>query len=61
MALFSPAVRFVAQLWYAIDAGNAVRHGMPVSEKAKQHCMTTPAPASQEVSSDAVVAGPATA
>ena len=40
MTPFRPLVNLLAQLWFALDAASAVRHGKPVSERARAYCMT---------------------
>lgn len=40
MNIFRPALSLVRAMWFAIDAGNSVRHGKPVSDKAQRYCMT---------------------
>ena len=37
---FRPFLNLVAQLWFALDTASAVRHGKPVSERARAYCMT---------------------
>lgn len=39
MSPFRPLVDLLAQLWFSLDAANALRHGNPVSERARAHCM----------------------
>ena len=36
---FRPFLDLVAQLWVALDTASAVRHGKPVSERARAYCM----------------------
>lgn len=44
MTPFRPVVDLLAQLWFSLDTANALRHGNPVSERARAYCMvqTTP-------------------
>lgn len=39
MSPFRPFVDLFTQLWLAIDTANALRHGNPVSERARVYCM----------------------
>lgn len=41
MAPIRPAIDLVRQLWYALDTASALRHGAPVSERARQYTMAT--------------------
>lgn len=40
MTPLRPFINLAAQLWYALDTANAVRHGNPVSDRARFHCMS---------------------
>ncbi|MGW8590210.1 hypothetical protein ACWIFB_03110 [Dietzia sp. NPDC055340] len=44
MSPFRPFIDLLAQLWFALDTASAVRHGKPVSERARVYCMTDHAP-----------------
>lgn len=48
MTPLRPFLTLAARLWYALDTANAVRHGNPISDRARAHCLsdhTLPAPA----------------
>lgn len=49
MTPFRPFLDLVAQLWFALDTASAVRHGKPVSERARVYCMTDDSPARTNV------------
>lgn len=46
MTPLRPFINLAAQLWYSLDTANAVRHGNPVSDRARVHCMSDSANAS---------------
>lgn len=50
MTPFRPLIDLLAQLWFSLDTASAVRHGKPVSERARVYCMTEHAPARTNVS-----------
>lgn len=50
MTLFRPFLDLVAQLWFALDTANAIRHGRPISERARAHTMTDYAPTQTAIS-----------
>lgn len=41
MTPFRPFLDLLAQLWFALDTANALRHGNPVSDRARAYCMDT--------------------
>lgn len=57
MSVFRAIANFVREIWWAIDTSNALRHGMPVSEKARQYCMPDSAsPREAEIGTEATSA-----
>ncbi|WP_159149761.1 hypothetical protein [Dietzia lutea] len=50
MTLFRAARDVIAQLWFALDTASALRHGKPVSERARMYCMNNTAPGRPEAS-----------
>ncbi|MCD2262228.1 hypothetical protein K3888_05880 [Dietzia aurantiaca] len=51
MSPFRPFIDLLAQLWFALDTASAVRHGKPVSDRARAYCMTDHAPTRAHLSS----------
>ena len=47
MAPIRPAIDLIRQLWYSLDTASALRHGAPISERARQYTMAAPTPGTQ--------------